>query len=133
MICPSLPQNDYDCFSRDVCAAIRADRCEHVWAEVINLRGQSLTRTIDAMRRAGLDEDADRLHDVSGKGADQRWEEYARMTFEAHAKHVPAGKLRFLQYVTPSSAEWWASREAEGAVCLGKSAVVAVTPVGPKK
>ena len=133
MICPSLPQDDYDRFSREACAAIRADQCEHVWAEVINLRGQSLTRTIDALKQAGLDEDSGRLHDVSGKGADQRWEEYARKTFMAHAKHVPAGKLRFLQYVTPSSAEGWANCQAKGAVCLGKSAVIADAPVAPEK
>lgn len=132
MICPSLPQEDYDRFSRNACAAIRVDRCEHVWAEVINLRGQSLTRTIDALKQAGLYEDADRLHDVSGKGADQRWEEYARKTFVAHAKHVSASKLRFLQYVTASSAEWWASQRSEGAVCLGKYAITPVDPVSPE-
>ena len=133
MICPSLPQDDYDRFSREACAAIRADRCEHVWAEVINLRGQSLARTIDSLKQAGLDEDADRLRQVSGKGADQLWEEYARKTFVAHAKYVPAGKLRFLQYVTASSAEWWASRRPEGAVCLGKLAVTAGDPVSPEE
>ncbi|RYD60048.1 MAG: hypothetical protein EOP83_20280, partial [Verrucomicrobiaceae bacterium] len=133
MICPSLPQDDYDPFSREACAAIRADRCEHVWAEVINLRGQSLTRTIDVLKEAGLDEDADRLHDVSGKGAEQRWDEYARETFVAHAKHVPAGRLRFLQYLTPSSAEWWASRRPEVAVCLGKYAITAVDLISPEE
>jgi DNA repair photolyase len=125
MICPSLPQEDYDLFSRNACAAIRVDRREDVWAEVINLRGQSLTRTIDALKKAGLDDDPDRLHAVSGKGSDERWEEYARKTFMAHVEHVRSGKLRFLQYVSPSSVEWWASRKAGGAVCRGKSAVIA--------
>jgi len=133
MVCPSLPQENYDRFSRETCAAIRADRCEHVWAEVINLRGQSLTRTIGALKQAGLDEDADRLHHVSGKGGEQRWEEYARKTFVAHAKQVPAGKLRFLQYVTASSAEWWASRRPAGAVCLGKYAITAGDSVSPEQ
>ena len=133
MICPSLPQEDYDRFSRKACEAIRAERCEHVWAEVINLRGQSLTCTIDALKQAGLDDEADRLQSVTGKGSDERWEEYARRTFLAHAKHVPTGKLRFLQYVTPSSAEWWTSRQPEGAVCLGKPAVTAGAPVEPEE
>ena len=78
MICPSLPQDDYDRFSREACEAIRADRCEHVWAEVINLRGESLTRTVDALKRAGLQAEAERLHSVSGSGASDRWENYAR-------------------------------------------------------
>lgn len=133
MICPSLPQEDYHRFSRDACAAIRADRCEHVWAEVINLRGQSLTRTIDALKQTGLDDEANRLQAVSGKGAEERWEDYARSTFLAHGKHVPAGKLRFLQYVTPSSVDWWTSRRHEGAVSLGKSAVIAEAPVRTAK
>jgi DNA repair photolyase len=133
MICPSLPQDDYDRFSRDACAAIRAERCEHVWAEVINLRGLSLTRTIDGLKQAGLDEDADRLQSVCGKDGAERWEEYARKTFMAHVKHIPGDKLRFLQYVTPSSAEWWASHKPEGAVCLGKSAVIADAPVATEE
>jgi len=37
MICPSLPQPDYLQFSKDILSAIRADRCEHIWSEVINV------------------------------------------------------------------------------------------------
>ena len=85
MICPSLPQEDYDKFAREMAAAIRVDRCEHVWAEVINERGKSFTRTIDALNAAGLKEEAERLTEV--KRGDL-WEDYARKTFLAHTNYI---------------------------------------------
>lgn len=123
MICPSLPQEDYDRFSREACEAIRVDRCEHVWAEIINVRGKSLSSTVDALKLAGLQDEAERLQSVCGKGANERWESYARETFIAHAKLVPAAKLRFLQYVNEDSTEWWAGQRDRGAVSLGKGAM----------
>ena len=125
MICPSLPygtQEEYDEFSRAMCEALRVDRCEHVWAEVINVRGESLTRTVDALREAGYEMEAERLAAVSGAGSKAAWEEYARMTFEAHQKHIPAAKLRYLQYVNERSAGCWACHRNSGAVLLGKHA-----------
>ena len=122
MICPSLPQDDYERFSREACNAIRVERCEHVWAEVINLRGESLTRTVNSLKQAGLQAEAERLQSVCCKGGSDRWENYARETFLAHAKHVPATKLRFLQYVTEDSAGWWEGHRDKGAVPLGKAA-----------
>ncbi|MBX3742109.1 MAG: hypothetical protein KF712_14015 [Akkermansiaceae bacterium] len=122
MICPSLPQANYDEFSRQVCEAIRADRCEHVWAEVLNVRGQSLTRCIDSLRSAGLAQVANQLSEVGGTGNTETWELYARDTFEAHARHVPAGKLRFLQYVTKSSTDWWDQQRGRGGIPLGAAA-----------
>ena len=53
MICPSLPQHEYDGFAREIRDAICAEKCEHVWAEVINVRGDSMTRTIAALRAGG--------------------------------------------------------------------------------
>lgn len=116
MICPSLPQRDYPKFAMDMAAAIRADRCEHVWAEVINLRGESFTRTVHHLKSAGYDWEAEQLRQF---GADKSaWEEYARTTFWAHAGAIAPGKLRFLQYVTPSTRAWWESQAAKGAVVL---------------
>ena len=40
MVCPSLPQNDYAAFARQAAELLRYRRCEHVWAEVINVRGK---------------------------------------------------------------------------------------------
>ncbi|MBN8461032.1 MAG: hypothetical protein J0M04_24645 [Verrucomicrobia bacterium] len=125
MICPSLPppDGDYERFSREICEAIRIDRCEHVWAEVINLRGKSLVRTLAGLHQAGLRREADALSAVMGSSNKAAWERYARDTFCAHTRHVPADKLRFLQYVDDSTAAWWAGQRKHGAVLLGKAAV----------
>lgn len=116
MICPSLPQQDYGAFARDMAAAIRGDRCEHVWAEIENSRGDSMKQTISALRGAGYDFEGMALETVaSDRGC---WEHYARETFEAHVAVLPAGKLRFLQYVTAASKDWWQGRAKDGAVLL---------------
>lgn len=64
MICPSLTQEDYDKFAWEMAEAIRVDRCEHVWAEVMNVRGKSFTRTIQALKDKGFDEEAELLNEV---------------------------------------------------------------------
>ena len=124
MICPSLPQadGDYMRFSREICEAIRVDRCEHVWAEVINLRGKSLISTLANLSSGGFIREAEALSAVMGNGTKAAWEQYARETFLAHAQHVPAEKLRFLQYVNDSTFAWWAGQFDRGAVLLGKAA-----------
>jgi len=122
MICPSLPQEDYERFSKESCEAIRVDRCEHVWAEPINVRGDSLVRTLAALKSAGLDEDAGRLAEVSGAGCGKAWEEYSRQTFLAHTRYIPPEKLRFLQYINGKTADWWSGQRKYGAVLLGKTA-----------
>jgi DNA repair photolyase len=124
MICPSLPQLDYNKFSKEMCAALRAERCEHVWGEAINVRGDSLPACINALKNNGLDDEAERLIAVHGPGSKAAWEEYARATFLAHTTHVPGGKLRFLQYVSADSAQWWGDQRKNGAVPLGKAAHV---------
>ncbi len=116
MICPSLPQEDYDQFAAEMAAAIRAERCEHVWAEVINVRGESMTRTVTALEEGGFGTEARRLQEVS---TDQKlWEQYARATFLAHRPHYKPGQLRFLQYVRASTKGWWSQYQADGAVLL---------------
>lgn len=123
MVCPSLPQADYAAFAQEAVRRLRPDKMEHVWAEVINVRGKSFERTRDALLKAGFEEQAERLAAVSdGKGAKQAWEAYARATFEAHRNAMPAGKLRFLQYVDPANLNWWSNQRAGGAVLLGKVA-----------
>ena len=118
MICPSLPQTDYAAFARQAADTVRVDQCEHVWAEVLNVRGASLARTSQSLRAGGFSAPADQLERVSrDPGA---WEEYARATFLAHAAIVPASKLRFLQYVQSGQTDWWQRQQAHGAVLLGK-------------
>ena len=122
MICPSLPQSDYSKFSRDICAAIRIDRCEHVWAEPVNIRSAAMPRTIAGLLREGLREEAEMLQGVHGPGTGALWEDYARQTFLAHARNIPPDKLRFLQYISTGSATWWARLRKKGAVLLGTDA-----------
>ncbi len=121
MVCPSLPMDAgaYPEFAREAAEALRADRLEHVWAEAINLRGESFDRTIAALTGAGLHEDAERVIAVS-RNTDA-WEAYNRLTFLAHAEALKQwpGKLRYLTYVTPATRQWWADRRELGAVLLG--------------
>jgi DNA repair photolyase len=116
MICPSLPQPDYAEFSSRMLSALKIEHCEHVWAEVINVRGESMTRTIQGLMQAGFQAEALALQQVSADKA--AWEEYARATFEAHAARCPSAKLRFLQYVTAASRSWWEQQQHRGAVVL---------------
>jgi len=125
MICPSLPQwlsgcsdtKAYEDFAGDMAASIRVDRCEHIWAEVINLRGESFTRTEKALQDAGYGSMAMELRRVSNDK--DQWEQYARLTFLAHTRFIPPSKLRFLQYVNKDNFAWWKGVEPDGAVLLG--------------
>ena len=94
MICPSLPQVDYVAFAREAAERVRVDRCEHVWAEVLNLRGKSLKNTCAALIKGGFIEQAEQLMQVSGKNHKSEWEQYARATFLAHAAVVPSDKCK---------------------------------------
>jgi DNA repair photolyase len=123
MVCPSLPQTDYAKFATEMLAAIRADRCEHVWGEVINARGESFTRTHAALVAAGFRDEAASFASVSKDTV--AWEQYARATFEAEAQCLAGAtgpdklpKLRFLQYVTKESRVWWLNRVKDGAILL---------------
>jgi DNA repair photolyase len=128
MICPSLPQDDYEVFASEMAEAIRVERCEHVWAEPMNVRGASLNATIQALHANGRIKEATDLAKVSGPGASDRWEAYARATFLAHANHIPHEKLRFMQYVDDDSVAWWRDHESQGTVLLGKAAERASNP-----
>ncbi len=122
MLCPSLPQTDYNAFALQMAQAIRIERCEQVWAEVLNVRGESMTRTMAALNGGKFDEDARRLGAVCGPGKGSAWEQYARETFAAYTSVIPPEKLRFLQYVKPITAAWWAERQNQGAILLGSAA-----------
>jgi DNA repair photolyase len=125
MLCPILPQ-PMDQFIEKVITDIRPDKCEHVWAEVINLRGDSMTATIDGLVKAGLTKAAADLQAVCGQNSKPSWEQYAQDTFTALANVIPHNasepKLRFLQYVTPASDVWWQGQTPNGAVVLKPTA-----------
>jgi DNA repair photolyase len=124
MLCPNLPQEDYNEFAAEAANKIRINQCEHVWGEVLNVRGESMTRTCKCLRDAGFAKEATDIERVSNSVTE--WEDYARATFNALTKTVPADKLRFLQYVTEASAPWWKEREAIGAISLGKHAITSL-------
>lgn len=119
MICPILPQENPDAYIREAVEKIRGDRCEHVWAEVLNVRGESMERTCKALK--DFPDDAARIRQISRRGGEE-WEAYARAIFEACAQYIPANKLRFLQYPDVETMKWWAERRVHGAVLLGKLA-----------
>jgi len=121
MICPILRQVDYAAFAAEAVSKIRMDRCEHVWAEVINVRGKSLVKTCAGLRAAGFDKEADMVEAVSGPKHKSAWEGYARQSLLALSRVVPPEKLRFLQYVQEGHLEWWRRQEPLGAVLLGAS------------
>lgn len=123
MICPSLPQWDYAKFALDMANAIRLNQCESIWTEVINLRGDSFTRTKNCLFNAGFSEYAEKIVKVSSDK--ESWEEYARATFLAHANvygglKSPDGspKLRHLQYVNKATSQWWEGQKENGAILL---------------
>ena len=129
MICPSLPQKDYPAFSKEMCGALRIDRMEHVWGEVINVRGESMVRTRDALSKSGYSWEAGEIERISADTS--LWEKYAKDTFNAHKGVIPAAKLRFLQYVTPGSRSWWEQEVSSGAVLLGPQVDLKI--VGPEE
>ncbi len=121
MVCPSLPladENSYRDFAEQSAEKLRTALCEHVWAEVLNVRGASMVRTCAALRNAGYLEEAERLERVSTDPL--AWESYARQTFEAHARiyQDQPGKLRFLQYVGRGTRPYWEAQVAKGAILL---------------
>lgn len=116
MICPSLPQKDYRNFAWQMRYALRIEKCEHVWAEVINVRGDSMVRTCAGLRAGGFEWEANELERVAEDKA--AWEQYSRDTFEAHTHFVPPHQLRFLQYVNNSNRAYWESQKERGAVLL---------------
>lgn len=98
------------------------DRCEHVWAEPVNIRSAALPRTIAGLLREGLRDEAEMLQAVHGPGSGAAWEDYARATFLAHARNIQPSKLRFLQYISAQTAPWWADMRSKGAILLGSDA-----------
>lgn len=111
----SEPAEDYGAFVSHAAEAVRLDHCEHVWAEALNGRGESL-RCITAALRTGADEkEAFALERVSSERL--AWEEYACATFLAHSNVEPPEKLRFLQYVQPGPTELAAGTRSPGRCC----------------
>jgi hypothetical protein len=78
-----------------------------------------MKRTALALEKAGLASWAEQLRRVFGEKSTPQWEAYARCTFAALSAIVPPDKLRFMQYVTRQTREWWEEHKNLGAVVQG--------------
>jgi DNA repair photolyase len=119
MICPSLPQPSpkrYDTFVDEMLSAIRVEKCEHVWAEVLNARGDSFTRTLKAISDAGFEAESTLASKVFGD--QDKWELYAQETFLALDKKIQPSKLRFMQYVNKENELFWKIQSCSGGVVI---------------
>ena len=120
MVCPVLPRREYREYAKHVVKTLREEHLEHIWVEPINVRGESLTRTRDALVNAGFHDEAAMVERISTSS--DEWEEYSRDLFEAFAAVIPPEKYRFLQYPTAKTLPWWSQQTSRGAVLLGKVA-----------
>jgi DNA repair photolyase len=120
MACPILPVENIEEYADAVVKALRVDRCEHVWAEVLNSRGRSMERMHQSLSDADFVDEANRLQEIS-EGA-EAWENKARETFEALANRINGEKLRFMQYPKKKYLDWWKPQVERGALLLGKIA-----------
>lgn len=132
MLCPVLPQGNYDDFAQAVVQQIDVNRCEHVWAEALNERMGALPSTAAALRRSAAKtsvteavrrrmlNQAERIDDVTA--SKEAWRNYAKNLFDSLATVVPKEKLKFLQYVTHDDVAEWRTRIPSGAILLGAHA-----------
>ena len=143
MLCPILPQFDPNIYANEAMKAIRADKCEAIWAEPINLRtrGQSedgnekaghrdsFKATVDALEKVKLYDDAKLLETVTDDP--QKWEEYCRSTFEALKEAAKGKQLWWMQYPKEQKHihDYWDTQTNHGVLLLG--AVVSIYRCSP--
>jgi DNA repair photolyase len=134
MLCPILPQEDAAAFAKQAMQAIRADRCEDIWAEPLNFRARrkggeetgrqrnSYESTLAGLRRRDRAA-AERFLAVAED--DAAWEQYCRDLFEALYAEAPKRadgmtKLHWMQYPRNfASVRYWDSQKSRGALALG--------------
>jgi DNA repair photolyase len=116
MPCPVFPSRDYRVLAETIATHLQVDRLEKVWVEVMNSRGDSMIKTINAVQKDYPDL-ANQL--ARFRSSQSLWEiEYNRAVFLAFAEVVPPGKLPYLTYVTPESESWWSEHVSRGAILL---------------
>ena len=121
MLCPILPSEMPHL--EKLVKAINPDRCEHVWAEAINVRGKSLEKTRDQLKQCGLDTDAQLLEDVMEDR--DIWRGYSKdlylMVRQELEKRGASDKLRYLQYVIREPDDFKTFfKSQKGALLLGE-------------
>jgi len=108
MLCPILPQKDaaaYKACAQEAMQAIRADRCEEIWAEAVNFRAGTKEPTQDpddqhqrdsfeathrALLNGGFKDEAALFRNVAEDPT--AWEQYTRSLFEALVEAAPQQK-----------------------------------------
>jgi hypothetical protein len=119
MICPVIPSEVERV--KELVDQVRPELLEHVWVEALNVRGQSLVRTYNALQEAGLERHGSDLEQVMIDNTN--WVEYSKKLFLAFQEEMRSRglleKLRFLQYTSrlpPEDRKFF--QEQEGAICL---------------
>ena len=96
--------------------------CEHIWAEAINYRGESLPSTRDKLIGSGFQNEAEEINQLIGNTSN--WREYCiKLFIKIRNKLISLNQLdkfRFLQYPEKSKdfADFFCQHEDEGAVYL---------------
>ena len=134
MLCPILPQVNPAAYAKAAMAAIRAEKCENVWAEPVNFRAGKAAKDDDEVAARNSFEatlrglakhkkEAERFQNVALD--ENAWEQYCRGLFEALLAAAPKRmngqtKLIWMQYPRNfESIPHWLGFEANGAVLLG--------------
>jgi DNA repair photolyase len=134
MLCPILPQENPTIYARNALAAIRAEKCEAIWAEPLNLRGlgkkdkdekglrDSYQATVEALLKNGHEAQAELLRQVDK--TNEAWEVYCRHTFEALHNELQATsktQLWWLQYPREAGVipDYWDAKVDDGVLLLG--------------
>ena len=135
MLCPILPQEDPVAYAKEAMEKIRAEKCEEIWAEPVNLRSGSKDKsankdeqgsfnaTLAALRKAKLTDQANRFEKVANDN--KAWEDYSKKLFnalqaaaESHSKGKT--KLWWLHYPRDKGdIPSWESHTEQGALLLG--------------
>ena len=128
MLCPVLPQRDpaaYKAYAAAAMKAIRAERCEEIWSEVVNFRAgtkeptqdpddqhqrNSFKATLQALNDGGFVDQAALFEKVAVDP--EAWEEYSRAMFEALLEAAPERKAARLIVgekvkAAPPKKLWW--------------------------
>ncbi|MCX7010650.1 MAG: ParB N-terminal domain-containing protein [Kiritimatiellaeota bacterium] len=89
MLCPCLPGvADSVAALRELFDAVLACGVEDIWTEPVNRRGRAVVNTVEALHRAGLQQEADAVEHIRNEG---NWSAYT-LKFVQNVIKVAAGK-----------------------------------------
>jgi len=116
MICPVLPSEKGRV--KELLDQVRPEFCEDIWVEAINDKGYSLTNTLAALEKFGLDWHSYALKGVMG--SKDKWRQYTKELYVAFERELwkrgSFDKFHYLQYVTKADRDFFSLKRC--AVCL---------------